>query len=223
MLLTAETITVTYKSRAKRVQAVLAATVQLAAGELVVVSGPSGSGKSSLLLTLGGLLRPDTGIVRFRETDVYQLAATARAAFRNRHIGFVFQQFHLIPYLTVLENIMAPTLAGNAVEKSADPRELIARFQLNHRAEHYPSQLSTGERQRVALARALFHNPDVILADEPTGNLDDVNGRIVIDHLQSIAADGRGVLVVTHDARLRPAATRSLTLIQGNLTQEKSE
>jgi len=129
----------------------------------------------------------------------------------------VFQQFHLIPYLTVLENIRSPVLAGRG-PSAADPADLLRRFNLEPRSGHLPAELSTGERQRAALARALFNNPELILADEPTGNLDDENGRAVLEHLQTMAREGRAVLVVTHDPRLKPHATRALNLVQGRLT-----
>lgn len=216
MLISAEQINVTYRSGKSVVQAVREATLAVAPGEIVVVSGPSGSGKTSLLMALGGLLRPDAGRVMFKDSDVYSLSLSDRAAFRNRHIGFVFQQFHLIPYLTVSENIMAPSLAAKD-SCAAQPDELIARFNLQHRIAHLPSQLSTGERQRVALARSLFNNPDIVLADEPTGSLDEENGRIVIEHLKAIAGEGRAVLVVTHDSRIHPCASRVFSMVEGRL------
>jgi len=219
MLISAEQMGVTYRSGKGPVVAVRDVSLEVAAGEIVAVYGPSGSGKTSLLMALGGLLCPDAGRIMFKDEDVYRLSSSERAAFRNKHIGFVFQQFHLIPYLTVLENVMAPALATGS-SAPADPGELIARFNLQHRAGHLPSELSTGERQRVALARSLFNSPDIILADEPTGSLDEENGRIVIEHLKAMAGEGRAVLVVTHDARLRLQATRLLTLVQGQLSEE---
>jgi ABC-type lipoprotein export system ATPase subunit len=218
VLLCAEQISVTYRKGSQTVQALRDVGLSVARGELVVVAGPSGSGKTTLLMVLGGLLHPGAGRVRFDDTDVYGLSNTARAGFRNRHVGFVFQQFHLIPYLTVSDNVRAPSLAAPGAAH-AEAEELIERFRLQHRAGHLPSALSTGERQRVALARALFNNPDLILADEPTGNLDEDNGRIVIEHLKAMAAEGRAVLMVTHDHRVLSRASRRLSLVNGQFVK----
>ncbi len=219
MPLVAEHVSVSYRGKSGAVQALQDVSLTVPPGKLVTVAGPSGSGKTTLLMTLGCLLSPHSGNVVFDGTNVYELPSSQRSVFRNRRIGFVFQQFHLIPYLSALENILTPALAGAAPAAHADPHELIRRFNLQDRVDHLPSELSTGERQRVALARALYNNPDIILADEPTGNLDEENGRIVIDHLQAIAREGRAVLVVTHDPRLRPQAAQAFSLIQGKLSR----
>jgi len=218
MIISTEQIHLTYQAKTGAVHALNDVSFSMQSGEIAVVSGPSGSGKSTLLMAMGGLLRPDSGRVLFKGTDIYQLPPPERAAFRNRRIGFVFQQFHLIPYLSVTENITAPSLAGGTA--APDPGELIRRFKLESRADHLPSQLSTGERQRTALARALYNNPDLILADEPTGNLDEINGRIVVEHLKSIADEGRAVLVVSHDPRLHAHGFRMLTMAEGRLTEK---
>lgn len=223
MLISADQICVAYAGKNSAVRALNGVSLSVEPGEIIIVSGPSGSGKTTLLMALGGLLRPDSGRVVFKGTDIYGLAPGERAAFRNRHIGFVFQQFHLVPYLTVAENIVTPSLATPRAGTPADPAGLIRRFGLEHRTDHVPSRLSTGERQRVALARALFNNPDIVLADEPTGNLDEESGKTVVEHLKSIASEGRGVVIVTHDSRLRPYATRSLSLVQGGLTTKKDD
>ncbi len=173
-------------------------------GAFKVVCGHSGSGKSTLLLSAGGLQKPDAGKVLVNGTDIYRLSPEKRARFRAETIGFVFQQFHLIPYLNILENVMTPALAlvMDRAEVEQRAREMIEWLGLAHRLDHPPSELSIGERQRVALARALLNQPALLLADEPTGNLDEQNSEIVIRHLRDFAARGGAVLIATHDTRI---------------------
>lgn len=191
------------------------------AGQLKIVQGPSGCGKTTLLLSIGGLLAPDSGRVCVNKQDVHGLSAEARACLRATHIGFVFQQFHLVPYLSVRENILAATLGGHA-NGPADERasELMQRFGLSARARHLPAELSTGERQRTALARALLNRPKLLLADEPTGNLDAENAARVWECLQSFAQEGGAVLVVTHDSNPGCDCRQVLRLNQGRLVCE---
>jgi len=188
-------------------------------GEFLAVYGPSGCGKTTLLLTAGGLLRPSDGQMSLDGQDPYALSPEMRSRLRARMIGFVFQQFHLIPYLTVRQNILAPSLA--LPTKGADQRaqELVSRFGLDDRADHVPARLSTGERQRTALARALLNQPKVIMADEPTGNLDEDNAQTVFGYLSQYVSDGGCVLLVTHDDRAAAHATRSLQMSQGQLVE----
>ena len=188
-------------------------------GEFLAVYGPSGCGKTTLLLTAGGLLRPSDGQMSLDGQDPYVLSPEMRSRLRARTIGFVFQQFHLIPYLTVRQNILAPSLA--LPTKGADQRakELISRFGLDDRADHVPARLSTGERQRTALARALLNEPKVIMADEPTGNLDEDNAQTVFGYLSQYVSDGGCVLLVTHDDRAAAHATRTLQMSRGQLVE----
>ncbi len=186
-------------------------------GEFTVVEGPSGSGKTTLLLAAGGLLRPDAGQILVADQDPYGLDPDRRAAFRAKTIGFVFQQFHLVPYLTVIENVLVAAEAELRPRAAGRARELLCRFDLEPRLGHVPAQLSTGERQRTALARALLNGPKLILADEPTGNLDAENGRIVLSCLSEFAREGGAVLTVTHDARAQEFADHSVTLRGGQL------
>jgi putative ABC transport system ATP-binding protein len=195
-------------------------SLSLAKGELLAVNGPSGCGKSTLLLTAAGMLRPNRGKVRLLDSqNPYDLSADMRSRLRAGSIGFVFQQFHLIPYLSVRENILAPQLAASVENPTERALELIRQFGLADRAEHLPSQLSTGERQRTALARALFNRPRIILADEPTGNLDDENSEIVMEQLRDYASSGGGVLLVTHNTRAAEYATRVIKMKGGKLLE----
>ncbi len=187
-------------------------------GEMCAVNGPSGCGKSTLLLTAAGMLRPDHGDVQIMETyHPYGLAPEERSRLRAGLIGFVFQQFHLIPYLSVRENIAAPSLSAACDDEETRAHELIAQFGLQDRADHVPSQLSTGERQRTALARALFNRPKIILADEPTGNLDDENAEAVLRRLRDYVSAGGSVLLVTHNARAADYATRTVKMKAGRI------
>ncbi len=193
-------------------------TLSLTSGELLGITGPSGCGKSTLLMTAAGMLRPDHGDVQLMETyHPYELSPEQRCRLRAGLVGFVFQQFHLIPYLTVSENILAPLLSAPQKNPERRARELIRQFGLEDREDHLPSQLSTGERQRTALARALFHEPKIIFADEPTGNLDDENAETVLKHLLWYVSTGGSVLLVTHSARAADYATRIVKMKSGRL------
>ena len=176
----------------------------LAAGESLCVVGPSGSGKSTLLYILGTLERPSTGVVQVDGRDVHALSESELAAFRNREVGFVFQDHFLLPQLSVLENVLAPTLvAREAAAYEARARELLARVGLADRLAHRPAELSGGERQRTALARALVMRPRILLCDEPTGNLDADSARTVADLILELHRAEPSVLVlVTHSAEL---------------------
>jgi ABC-type lipoprotein export system ATPase subunit len=197
------------------VHAVAGVSAEVRPGEYVAIQGPSGCGKSTLLLMAGGLLTPDIGSVKVNGADLYRLSDNERAAFRARHIGFVFQRFHLVAYLNVVDNVLAPTVAQEVPNARQRALELIERFGLTPRRRHYPSQLSTGERQRVALARSLLVQPKLILADEPTGNLDAVNGAQVLLALAEAAKSGVAVVLVTHDPEAARFASRTIRMRQG--------
>lgn len=194
-------------------------TLALDAGEAVAIVGPSGSGKSTLLNIIGTLEPPTSGQYQFGETEPFELAPHALARFRNQHIGFVFQDHHLLPECSVLENVLLPTLAAPA-DRDVLTRALalLERVGLTERLNHRPATLSGGERQRVALARALINKPTLILADEPTGNLDQQTGDVVGDLLLELGrTDGRGLIVVTHAESLARRFSRCYTLDRGTL------
>ena len=212
-------ISKTYNSGAAEVRAVEDVSLNVAAGQLVAVRGPSGCGKSTLLLITGGLLSPDAGTVELDGTNPYELSANARAQFRAENIGFVFQQFHLIPYLSVLDNILAPSLAATTESARSRAEELMEHFGLSGRSHHVPGQLSIGERQRTALARAMLNKPKIVLADEPTGNLDSENAEVVLTHLKEFTKTGGAVLLVTHDDRALEYADQTVNLQDGRVLE----
>ncbi|MGA2069511.1 MAG: ABC transporter ATP-binding protein [Thermoguttaceae bacterium] len=215
-----------YPSRSGRgsppVVALDGVSLALAPGEFVAVRGPSGSGKSTLLLAAGGLLAPTGGLVAFEGQDLYGLSPAARARWRARHVGFVFQQFYLIPYLSVLDNVLAPALAWRLPEPRRRAAELLDRFSLADRAAHVPAELSVGQQQRTALARALLHRPRLLLCDEPTGNLDDQSAEVVLECLSEFQRDGGAVLLVTHYAGAARRAGRTVLLEAGRIAAVES-
>ena len=217
MVLNVRNLSKHYQGPEGVVDALEAVSVSVATGELVVVEGPSGCGKSTLLLAAGGLLVPDEGRVLADGQNLYELSSDERARFRAAKIGFVFQQFHLIPYLSVLDNVLAPCLAMPQRDATDRAEELIAHFGLMDRLHHVPAELSTGERQRTALARALLNRPKLLLADEPTGNLDPENAEVVLGYLDEFARSGGAVLLVTHDAQAGQYAQRVIHLREGRL------
>jgi ABC-type lipoprotein export system ATPase subunit len=186
-------------------------------GEFVAMQGASGSGKTTILLCAGGLQAPDKGGIIIDGTDPYRMTPDERAQFRASNIGFVFQQFHLIPYLSVIDNVLAPS--GALPDQNVDGRaqELIERFNLSARSNHKPLELSTGEQQRTAMARALLNNPMLLLADEPTGNLDKENAEIILNYLWEFAESGGAVLMVTHSEEAALYAHRTIHLANGEI------
>ncbi|MBL8396282.1 MAG: ABC transporter ATP-binding protein [Candidatus Accumulibacter sp.] len=197
--------------------------VSIGAGDYVAVMGPSGSGKSTLLNLLGLLDRPDAGTYRLEGRDVTTLSAEEQARVRSKRIGFVFQSFHLVPRLTAAENIALPmVLAGlPPAERAARVSRALSDYGLSNRADHRPDQLSGGQRQRVAIARATIMRPAVILADEPTGNLDRATGEEVLRLLEQLNQDGVTLIVVTHDSVLGARARRQLLMEDGALRHDR--
>ena len=185
-------------------------TLEVATGETATLQGPSGCGKTTLLLIASGLLKPDAGRVEVDGQSLYNMDAGQRADLRAAKIGIVFQQFHLMPYLSVLENIQLPAVVRPSCDRDR-AEELASRFGLQDRLRHRPAELSIGERQRTAFARALFSRPACLMADEPTANLDDANATIVLDAVEAFARNGGCVLLVSHDARSAERANRVIS------------
>ncbi len=193
-------------------------------GDFVSIVGPSGSGKSTLLNILGCLDRPSRGRYSFVGDDVSHLNDAALSHIRNHRIGFVFQSFQLIPHLTVLENVQLPLLYARVskVERAATARRLLDRVGLGHRLRHRPNQLSGGEMQRTAIARALANSPDVVLADEPTGNLDSKTSVDIMELLGELHAEGATLVLITHDMEVASLAPRRVSILDGVLTEAVS-
>jgi putative ABC transport system ATP-binding protein len=187
---------------------------QVEKGEFIAVVGPSGSGKSTLLHTIGGLIRPDSGQILFNGNDVYSLKRRELDLYRKNHVGFVFQQFHLMPYLTVSQNIKMVCAERNDTQKIESYLEKCSVFSLKNK---YPDELSVGEKQRVAFIRAIITKPDILLADEPTGNLDPENSRILISLIKDFNREGGTVLLVSHDPGVSESASRQIKLRAGKL------
>jgi len=213
-----------YSRRGEAVTALAAASLNIAAGEYVALVGASGSGKTTHLSILGGMLAPSEGRVLFEGQSLYDLSMVERAQLRRERIGFVFQTFNLIPYLTALENVQTPMLLSDVPEEVQRIRAmlLLERVGLGQRMEHKPSELSTGQQQRVALARTLANDPRVILADEPTGNLDPMMREEVLRILGEFNQEGRTIVVVTHDPSVAHHAGRVLRMVEGKVSEERT-
>lgn len=195
-------------------------SIAIEKGSLVTVVGASGCGKSTLLHILGGLDKPDSGTVLWENESIYEMSKEALATFRNKKLGFVFQFHHLLPEFTALENIMMPALIHGETEQNANDRamELLEEFGIPGRAEHRPTQLSGGEQQRVAMARALMNNPDLILADEPTGNLDEENTEILLKLLFDLREnEDLSILLITHEKDIAQRSDVIYELSKGKL------
>lgn len=199
--------------------------LSIAKGEYVSIAGPSGCGKSTLLAILGLLDSPSGGAYVLNEKPVQNLKLAERARIRNREIGFIFQAFNLIGDLTVYENVELPlTYRGmGSAERKKRVHEALERVGMSHRVKHYPSQLSGGQQQRVAVARALVGDPSILLADEPTGNLDSANGEAVMELLSDLHRAGATICMVTHDPRYTKLADRTIRLFDGRIVDEIKE
>ncbi len=209
-----------YGEGENRVVALDQASLTIAPGDFLSIMGPSGSGKSTLLHLLSGLDRPTSGRLTYDGRDIYDLSDKALSAFRRRRIGFIFQQFHLLPVLTARENILMPLLLDKKQPDEDYLQELVQLLGIGDRLHHLPHELSGGQQQRVAIARALIAKPDVIFADEPTGNLDSRSGGEVMDLLRAVQEKlGTALVVITHDSRVAAMAQRRLTIVDGVLSE----
>ncbi|HLA85252.1 MAG TPA: ABC transporter ATP-binding protein [Thermoguttaceae bacterium] len=216
-MLKMENVTKAYKHRGQTVTALDNATVTIPRGDFVSLVGPSGSGKSTLLLMLGGMLSPSQGRVLLEDESIYDMHPNQRARMRRQKVGFVFQTFNLVPYLSALENVQIPLFLAKMDGPAQTERAtaLLERVGLGDRIHHKPGELSVGQQQRVALARMLANDPAVILADEPTGNLDPETSRQIIGFLEEFNQEGRTIVMVTHDPRAAQRAKRLLRLQAG--------
>jgi ABC-type lipoprotein export system ATPase subunit len=207
-----------YKIGKKSIEVLHGIDLSIVKGEKVFLCGPSGAGKSTLLYTLAGLERPESGSIHIAGSDLYSLAPKKQAAFRNKHIGYIFQNYLLLPELTALENVLVPGAIGG-IDAHDAALAALARVGLANRADHLPAELSGGEQQRVAIARALVNHPPVVFADEPTGNLDSRNSEEIMELLLGLTQEGQATLVVvTHDESLALRGDRKLIIKDGSIT-----
>jgi putative ABC transport system ATP-binding protein len=213
-----------YRHKEQDVIALAPTTLEVSRGEFVAVIGPSGSGKTTLLSMLGGMLAPSSGQVWLDGESLYDASATERARLRQQKLGFLFQTFNLIPYLSALENVQVPLmLAGfRPAEQQSRVLEIMTKVGLGFRLHHKPRELSIGQQQRVALARTLANDPAMILADEPTGNLDPDTREQVLDFLQQLCNEGRTIVMVTHDAAAASRASRVIKLRDGAVVSDST-
>ena len=220
MNITAKGLTKIYGSGENRVVALDKADLQIASKEFISIMGPSGSGKSTLLHLLSGLDRPSSGSLTYDGRDIYSMGDRELSAFRRRRIGFVFQQFNLLPVLTARENIIMPLLLDKKQPEEAYVKRLTDVLGLGGRLTHLPGELSGGQQQRVAIARALIAQPDIIFADEPTGNLDNRSGSDVMEVLKNIWEDmDKSLVIITHDSRIARMAKRQFHITDGVLSE----
>jgi len=210
-----------YKSGDARTTALADINLTINRGEFVAIMGPSGSGKSTMMHILGLLDTPTTGTYLLDGKDVSKLSKNTQADLRNEHIGFVFQQFNLMPRTTVLENLMLPTVYGNVPDRYERAEKLLKQVDLVDRATHTGAQLSGGQIQRVAVARSLMMNPSLILADEPTGNLDTKRSEEIMRLFRSINDSGATIVLITHEPEIAAFADRVITLKDGHITAER--
>ncbi|MCJ7674062.1 MAG: ABC transporter ATP-binding protein [Sedimentisphaerales bacterium] len=224
-ILKAEGLYKAYRMGVTKVQVLKGVELAVRKSEFVAIVGASGSGKSTLLHILGGLDRPDKGVVSFEGRDLGKISAGELNRYRNKMVGFVFQFYHLLDELNVLENVYLPTMSSKSIagwfacrrRAKSRARELLAELGLSDRAKHKPYQLSGGERQRVAIGRALMNEPKLLLADEPTGNLDSATGNGILDVFEKLNRAGQTIVMVTHDQRIAQKAGRIITLADGKI------
>ena len=212
-------VTKSYIIGRNQVNALHDVSLEISEGDFMAVTGPSGSGKSTLLYTLGGLLTPNTGRVLVNESDIYSLNQRMRAKFRRDNVGFIFQTFELLPYLTALENVMLPLSIDGVSGWEQEDRayDSLEKVGLDERADHKPTELSGGEQQRVAVARGLVNEPKILLADEPTGNLDQKTGDGIMGLLSDLNEEGQTIVFVTHDQSRTVIANKVIGMIDGGI------
>ena len=223
MNIEAKELSKVYGQGESRVTALDRVSLTIAPGDFISIMGPSGSGKSTLLHLLSGLDRPTGGRLTYDGKDIYSLSDRELSAFRRRRIGFIFQQFRLLPVLTARENLILPLLLDKKQPDEAYVQELAGLLGIENRLTHLPHELSGGQQQRVAIARALIARPDVIFADEPTGNLDSRSGGEVMELLKTVGEElGKALVIITHDSRIAAMAERRLSIVDGVLSEVKA-
>ncbi len=208
-----------FNSGRKRVQALDEVSFQIDEGDFALVKGPSGCGKSTLLFALGGLLNPSSGTIRIAGKDLYMFSEKERNQYRSTKIAFIFQSYHLIPYLSILDNILLLNKINTIQVSKREITNIAQKVNIHHRLDHKPSELSVGEKQRASLVRALVVNPQVILADEPTGNLDPENAMEVIKYLSEYHARGGTVVMVTHGTDADACANKQIQMKNGQIVK----
>ena len=220
-----DSLSKTYGRRKKRVSGLSDVNLSVEAGEFLAVVGPSGSGKTTLLLSLGGLIRPSSGDVIIHGASIYELRPAKRIELRRSQIGFLFQTFNLIPYLTALENTQVPLMISGKTqqEQRSVAQSVLERVGLGDRLDPKPSELSVGQQQRVALARTLANSPSIILADEPTVNLDPATADSVAEMLRELNQQGITIVMVTHDPRMAACANRVVELVDGRVAGRSTD
>ena len=224
MKIEAKELSKIYGEGASLVTALDRVSLQIMPGDFISITGPSGSGKSTLLHLLSGLDQPTSGRLTYDDKDIYSLSDRERSALRRRSIGFVFQQFHLLPVLTARENILMPLLLDKRQPDEAYLEQLSKLLGIGGRLTHLPHELSGGQQQRVAIARALITQPDVIFADEPTGNLDSKSGGEVMEILGKVHEKmGKTIVIITHDSRVAGMANRQFSIVDGVLAQKAAQ
>ena len=223
VIIQAQELSKSYPKGSQQAIALRSATFKIRRGEFVAIMGPSGSGKSTLLYTIGCLVRLTGGQYWLEGREITQLSERELADVRNRYIGFVFQSFHLLAGLSALRNVELPALYNKQARRSRRERarQLLERVGLTDRMDHRPAELSGGESQRVAIARSLMNDPPLILADEPTGNLDSTNGQLIMELLQELHREGRTVIMVTHDAEIARRNANRILYIRDGVLGEK--
>jgi putative ABC transport system ATP-binding protein len=221
-LISVENLSKKYDSGTLSVSALREVSFQIKKGEFVAIMGPSGSGKSTLMNLLGCLDLPTTGSYHLEEVDIGSLKANQLAEVRNRRIGFVFQSFNLLPRATALENTELPLLYGRIQNSTEIAMQALERVGLKHRAMHKPTELSGGEKQRVAIARALVNKPAIILADEPTGNLDSVTGEEIMSLFHELNSEAVTLILVTHETEIAQQAKRIIKMKDGRIIQDQA-
>ena len=217
-----EDVTKIYKNGKVEVQALSNVSFEIDAGEMVAIMGPSGSGKSTLMHIIGCLHKATSGFYSLNGQDISKASENELARIRNKEIGFVFQQFNLLPKHSVLHNVEVPLIyKGEGKNDRIDrAKDLLEKVGLGHRLKHYPNEISGGQKQRVALARALANNPSIILADEPTGNLDTTTGEEIMDLLQRLNNQGHTIILVTHEPNIASYARRTINLVDGKVKED---